>query len=629
MANGKLDISGVTGGTTITTLSGSGVVALGAKMLTLSNASGTFSGALGGSGGLTLAGGTESLSGTSNYAGATTVNGGTLSVTGSIATSSGVAINSGATLNGTGTVSSVTVNGGGTLMPGLPAAAGQLNISGSMVFGSMAAYLITINGAASSKTVASGTATLNSGASLSIAAGSTINIGLKYAILTANHGVSGTFNPTVTFGALGGTLSYDDPNDVFITFGFNQVSRVLPADVPQNVVSVATAIDAFTAGGGMLPAGFQNIFQSSPQQIVNAVTQLAGEEATGAQFSGFQLMNQVMALLIDPLADGHGGGGIGPLLFAAGEPETVYSPEVANAYASVLKAPPRAAPFAASQPWRAWGAGYGGSNRIAGDAGAGSHDISTQAGGFAAGLDYLASPNTRFGFALAGAGTGWSLSAALGSGHSDAFQAGLYGTHQFGAAYLSGALAFTNYWASTRRVVTVAGTDTLDARFDAQSFGGRLESGYRLNVMPVTVTPYAALQAQSFRAPAFSETAASGSPQFALSFNSQTSTTQRAELGSWLGRNLLLADANTLALFGRVAWAHDWFNGIALTPSFQALPGASFIVNGARPPADLALVTAGAELHLNSSWTLTGRFDGEFGNGQQTYTGTARVRYTW
>jgi uncharacterized protein with beta-barrel porin domain len=65
-----------------------------------------------------------------------------------------------------------------------------------------------------------------------------------------------------------------------------------------------------------------------------------------------------------------------------------------------------------------------------------------------------------------------------------------------------------------------------------------------------------------------------------------------------------------------------------MTPSFQALPGTSFVVN-APPPHDLALVTAGAEWRLNSNWSLTGRFDGEFGDGQRTYTGTARVQYAW
>jgi outer membrane autotransporter protein len=338
-------------------------------------------------------------------------------------------------------------------------------------------------------------------------------------------------------------------------------------------------------------------------------------------------MNQFMSLLLDPLGNGHGFG-VGPLPFAPDQPQTTFTPEVANAYASVLKAP--AAPITAYGPWRAWGAAYGGSNSITGDpVVVGSHDVRTTAGGFAAGLDYRVSPDTVLGFALAGAATGWNLSAGLGSGNSDAFQAGLYAKHQFGQAYLAGALAFANYWASTSRVVTVAGADTLKANFDAQSFGGRLEGGYRISLSPVTLTPYAAAQAQSFRLPNYSETAASGSPQFALSYAGQTSTASRAEFGTWLSDDVLLAGGDTLALFGRAAWGHDWFSNLAVTPSFLGLPGASFVVNGAAPPADLALVTAGAEWRLRTNWSVMGRFDGEFGNGAQTYTGTARVRYDW
>ncbi len=291
---------------------------------------------------------------------------------------------------------------------------------------------------------------------------------------------------------------------------------------------------------------------------------------------------------------------------------------------------PLAPPAPAYGPWHAWGAAYGGTQSISGaPATVGSHDITTRAGGFAAGLDYRASADTVYGFALAGAGTGWNLAQGFGSGRSDAFQAGVYGTHQLGPAYVSGALAFANYWASTRRIVTVAGADTLTANFAAQSFAARFEGGYRLDLAPFTLTPYAALQAQAFHTPNFAETAASGSPQFALTFRPQTSSAERAELGSWISRSYAMDDGDSVALFGRVAWAHDWFTNLAFTPTFQALPGASFVVNGVRPPADLALVTAGAEWRMSRQWSLMARFDGEFGNGDQTYTGTARLRYSW
>jgi uncharacterized protein with beta-barrel porin domain len=54
----------------------------------------------------------------------------------------------------------------------------------------------------------------------------------------------------------------------------------------------------------------------------------------------------------------------------------------------------------------------------------------------------------------------WGLSQGLGSGRTDAFHAGLYGSQQFGHWYLSGAAAFANYWASTNRMVTLPAVDT-------------------------------------------------------------------------------------------------------------------------------------------------------------------------
>jgi uncharacterized protein with beta-barrel porin domain len=32
---------------------------------------------------------------------------------------------------------------------------------------------------------------------------------------------------------------------------------------------------------------------------------------------------------------------------------------------------------------------------------------------------------------------------------------------------------------------------------------------------------------------------------------------------------------------------------------------------------------------MTSNWSVMARFDGEFGDGAQTYTGTARLRFTW
>ena len=548
---------------------------------------------------------------------------GTFSYSNAITGVSAVNVNSGTVFdNNAITATAVKVNGG-TLAPGLPNTPGTLSITGSLVFTSAAAYMITINGASASKTVVTGPATAG-GATVKVASGSQINFGQTYTILTATGGVSGTFNPAVTFGALTGTLSYD-ADDVFLTFKSGSLAPLLPPGAPQNVINVANAIDNALAAGGTLPSGFSNLFNFTPQQLVGALTQLSGEAATGAQESGFQLMTSFLSLLTGPSG---GGSGSGPALPFAPERADVFPADAALAYASVLKAPP----IAYVPRWNSWGAAFGGSSTTSGDPSVvGSHDVTAHTGGFAAGMDYRLSPDTVAGFALAGGGTGWSLSAGLGGGHSDAFMAGLYGSKQWGQAYLSGALSYASYWMSTSRTIAIAGTDTLSASFNAQSFGGRLEGGYRITSgTPFRVVPYAAVQAQSFWSPRYSESGSLGaSDPLALTYASQVATVVRSELGSRLDQVFAQAGGSSVDVFSRVAWAHDWQSNPNLSATFIGLPTATFVVNGATPPSDLALATAGAEWRLRSGWSVMAKFDGEFANRSQTYTGTAKLSYTW
>ena len=82
----------------------------------------------------------------------------------------------------------------------------------------------------------------------------------------------------------------------------------------------------------------------------------------------------------------------------------------------------------------------------------GSGDVTASDYGFAAGMDYHATPNSVYGFALAGGGTNWSVAQNLGSGRSDSFQIGVHDTTHWGPFYLSGALAFANHWFTTNRI---------------------------------------------------------------------------------------------------------------------------------------------------------------------------------
>src|SRR5262249_50112295 len=102
-------------------------------------------------------------------------------------------------------------------------------------------------------------------------------------------------------------------------------------------------------------------------------------------------------------------------------------------------------------------------------------------------------------------------------------------------------------------------------------------------------------------------------------YHTRTAPDVRGELRTRLDHRALIDPGAVLTLRGRLAWAHDWVNDPSLAAVFQTLPGASFIVNGAVPAKDAALVSAGAELRLVNGVTLLGKFDGEFASHAQTY----------
>jgi uncharacterized protein with beta-barrel porin domain len=624
-AAGTFDISGTTAGATITTLAGvaNSHVTLGGQTLTLSNASTTYAGVIQGTGGLTLTGGIQTLSGTNTYGGATTINGGTLLVNGSIAASSLTTANNGGTLAGTGTVGNVTVGNGGTFAPGSGAAGTSMSVTGNLAFQSGALYLVQVNPSTASSANVTGTATLT-GAGVQTVFASGSYVARSYDILHSG-GLVGTFSGVSGNVPAGFTesLSYT-ATDVLLNL---TAGLGAGGGLNQNQQNVANAINNFFNSGGALPPGFVSVFGLTGGNLANALTLLSGEAATGAQQGAFQLTGQFLGVMLDPFV--YGGGIVaGPSGAArAFAPERAALPDdVALAYAQAMKAPVYKAPLRFEQRWTAWAAGYGGYNTTRGDAVVGSHDLTARAGGVAAGLDYHVTRDTVAGFALAGGGTDWSLAQGLGGGKSDAFQAGVYGATRSGPAYLAGALAFADHWMSTDRFAAFG--DHLAASFNAQSFGGRVEGGYRFATPAGGIAPYAAVQAQSFHTPAYSETDLTGGG-FALGYNARTATDTRSELGARFDHVALVDSRAVLTLRGRLAWAHDWITDPALAAVFQALPGAGFIVNGATPAKDSALASAGAELRLAGGVALIAKFDGELASRSQTYAGTGTLRYSW
>jgi uncharacterized protein with beta-barrel porin domain len=149
-------------------------------------------------------------------------------------------------------------------------------------------------------------------------------------------------------------------------------------------------------------------------------------------------------------------------------------------------------------------------------------------------------------------------------------------------------------------------------------------------VMPwmVGITPYAAGQFTTFELPAYVEQVLSGANTFALAYGSKSVTASRSELGIRTDKSFAMQDA-ILTLRSRFAWAHDFNPDRNIAATFQTLPGASFVVNGAVQARDSALTSASVEMKWLNGWSAAATFESEFSDVTRSYAGKGVVRYAW
>jgi uncharacterized protein with beta-barrel porin domain len=557
---------------------------------------------------------TWTLTGTSGFTGPINVNEGTLSVNGNLASASALTVNAGGTLGGTGIVGNTLINGG-TLAPGN--SIGTLTVQGNLVLTAAASYLIEISPASADRTNVAGTATLG-GAAVNASFAPGTFVARQYTILNAAGGVSGSFGNLVNTNLPSGfksSLSYD-ANNAYLDL---EVVLAQYSGLNVNQRNVANALTNYFNTTGGIPLVFGSLTPAG-------LTQASGEHATGAQQTTYDAMRLFLGVLTDPFVAGRNDrASIGAAPFADERPTTGFT---RDAYAAVAKAAPRPPQF--EQRWSLWGAGFGGAQTTDGYPTLGANTATSRIAGIAAGADYWLSPFTVAGFALAGGATSFNVN-GLGSGRSDLFQAGGFVRHNVGAAYLTAATAYGWQDITTDRTVSIAGLNRFRGRFDANAFSGRAEAGHRY-VVPlvggVGLTPYAAAQITAFDLPDYAEQVLAGTNTFALNYAAKTVTASRSEFGLRSDKSYAL-DTAILTLRGRTAWAHDFNTDRSIAATFQTLPGASFVVNGARPARDAALTTASAELKWTNGLSLAASFEGEFSDVTRSYAGKGIARYQW
>ncbi|MET0868843.1 MAG: autotransporter domain-containing protein, partial [Pseudorhodoplanes sp.] len=592
---------------------------------------------------------------TFTFSGSLVVDGGTVVVNSDLSQAYQAVANSGGTLAGGSLIPGAAIlpttfiNAGGTLSPGNGTTGdiAQLGVFGPLQFASGSTYAVDVapTGApgipfptSADFTLVLGQAALAGTLRATGIGGTGYTVGTIYPVLGAFGGLNGSrFDKLFIAGSFGSTrpvITYDDPavDTVFLQLIQGEVSSQLTPAATVNQRAVAAGLDNALKNGADFGV-FTPLYNLGGDSFLKALDQLSGEANTGIFQSVYQSVSNFIGSMLNPFNNSRG-------IFGPATPYAAESddPE-ADAYAQKRRVSKQAQQaMAAAMPVKAmpvrdnryavWASGYGGQTSMDANSVVGSHQTSVRGYGFTTGLDFRVAPEALVGFAMAGGNSSWGLSEGLGGGKTDNFHVGAYGSLRYGPAYLSAAMAYGRHWVSTKRNVAVPGFATLESDYDANSFGGRVEAGYRYGLGSFGVTPYAALQATVVRLPGYAENATGGSNAFALQYGRQNDSLFRTELGSWFDHSRVIP-GGLMTLRARAAWAHDEGADRALTGTFPVLPGSTFLVQGTSPGNNFALLSAGAEWKYWNGMSFAARFDTELSDSSRGFGGTGVFRYVW
>ncbi|WNJ93546.1 autotransporter domain-containing protein [Bosea sp. 685] len=537
------------------------------------------------------------LTAANTYTGATTISAGTLVANGSVA--SAVTINAGGVLGGSGSVGALTVNG--ILSPGN--SPGTITVNGNLSFGATGIYVAEVQGSVSDRVNVTGTASL-AGTVRLVPLGGVYAFNSPYTLLSAAGGRSGSFGTVDTTGSFGvgvtPTVSYT-ATDVLLTLSPAPLSPAVAVTTlgfsrPSNPASVARGIDrAVAAGADANP--FFNLYNQTAAALPGAVNSLSGEVHTAANALGVEISDQFLRSMLDPFAPGRRAG-------------VADKPGSANA-----------------SPYAVWGSVLGRRSRTNGDpSGTGSATRDTESASFATGADYRLTRDSIIGFALAGGGANASLANGLGSADVGVFEAGIYGMTRFGDLQLGASGAYTFLDIDTKRTAPVLRPGTITASYHANGFSGRLEASYRVATLAgVAISPFAALQAQTFQTPAFVEDGGSAGPLGTLTSYRKSNLTTRSELGLKLEANTMLAGYQTTG-FLRASWSQSFNREMAFAASLNGLAGSRFVIDGAKADRSALRLATGFDIKLRDDISLGGRIDSELAQNSVQYAGSIRLR---
>ncbi|WP_036662661.1 autotransporter domain-containing protein [Pandoraea sp. SD6-2] len=612
--NGTFDISGTEGGTTVTTLSGTGTVRLGGQTLTLTNASGTFSGSMAGTGGLTLNGGTQTLSGANVYTGATTVNAGTLvlSGVGSLSQAATVALagsNAVLALSAGGNQSLAHLSGVSGSQLALGANTLTLTDNTSQTFGGsltgsgglvkQGTGTLTLNGISSAftgtTTVSGGTVAVGDAASAGAVLGGNVQVSTRGTL--RGHGtVLGNVNNSGTV-APGGSIGTLTVNGNYVQAATGTLSiEVSPTQGSQLHVGGSA-----TLGGTLAIVYDPGTYTARQYTLLTATNGVTGRfsavtntTTAGANLGTLQSSVNYGANAVDLTLAAAAGSAADPLVVAPTN-TSIYTAvgttallQAQGANAALLgRLGNLQSDLATSTD--AWITATGTSTKVGGTGSA--PGFLTHEYGFLAGAD------RQLGTAMVGAASGYTHT-TLGedgtgaSGAIDTLRLALYGSQPMGAVNVSGTLGYGLNFLSQKR--SFVGIGTAEGDHIGQEFTAATQASLPMQVAGFTLAPHIGLRYSYVHGNRFTEDGASGQ-------NLQVGADNVRSLQPYVGITLDKAFGDTARPVNmqlRLGYAREVLGGGRVV-QVQSQDGTVFIAPGTDLPR--SFLTTGASVSLQAS----------------------------
>jgi outer membrane autotransporter protein len=110
----------------------------------------------------------------------------------------------------------------------------------------------------------------------------------------------------------------------------------------------------------------------------------------------------------------------------------------------------------------------------------------------------------------------------------------------------------------------------------------------------------------------------------------QTTNSVRSTFGADFNTSLGLGNQRTLDMGVRVGWLHEYADtGRPMTAAFAGAPANGFMVYGATPQRDSAVIGLRASSYVADAAQLYFRYDGELGGGSDNHVFNVGVRLSW